>query len=108
DEDVEPAEPLDVPGDDAHRGILVGEVRGDRLRPEPGRGRLDLLGRPGGERELVALLAEHPGDREADARRAACDERALHTPTLEESRGPGRTDGHRTFLSPDDGGFPGR
>src|SRR5512133_2507593 len=41
------------------------------------RGYVDLRTRPGGERQGEAVLAQHARDREADTRRATCDERRL-------------------------------
>ena len=56
------------------------------MRAELGGGRLDLLRRPRSERQVVALVAQHARDREADARRAARDECARHQATLKDSR----------------------
>ena len=61
------------------------DVRGDRVRAELGGCRFDLGLRPRGQRQVVALVAEHARDRQADARRAAGDECARHP--VHESRG---------------------
>ena len=64
----------------------IADVRRDGVRAELGGGRLDLRLRPRGQRQVVALLAEHARDRQADARRAAGDECARHPVlNLEES-----------------------
>ena len=82
DEDVEPAVGLDVPCDEPRAVVLVLDVGGDRRGPELGRGGLQPFGLPRGERQRVALRAEHPRDGEADARRATGDERARHAAIL--------------------------
>ena len=78
DEDVHSAEALDVGCDDAHALVGVGEVRRDRGRAELFRRRLEWLGAARDESQLVALLAQHAAEREADPGRAAGDERRLH------------------------------
>ena len=77
DEHVEPAVGLEVRRDEPRAVVLAADVDRDggraRARPRPPR-----AARPSGrEREPVALLAEHPRDREADPRRASRDELAL-------------------------------
>ena len=75
DEHVETALALDVLRDHAGAVLRLGDVRDGRVRAELGGGRLDLLGRPRGEREGVPLVAEHARDREPDPGGAAGDER---------------------------------
>ena len=74
DEHVEAAEAVAVLGDDPRAVLRLGDVRGDGRGAELGRRRLDLLGPARDERQLEALVAQHPRDREPDARRAAGDE----------------------------------
>ncbi len=69
-----------VLGDDLLDLGLIGDVRGDRLHVEPVGGEprdggLELLGPPGGHRDAELLLAEHPGDRQADAAGRSGDDR---------------------------------
>jgi hypothetical protein len=85
-EHVQPAEALAVLADDANRVSLVTDVRRHRVRAELGRGGLDLRLRSRGERQLEALVAEHPCDGEADSRRAACYECARHAANLVDRR----------------------
>ena len=83
DEHVEPAVARLVSGDHGLDRVLVGHVAGDLLDLEPlgaealgGLG--ELLRAAGGDRQAVALLAEHLGDREADpAGRSGHDRCAL-------------------------------
>jgi hypothetical protein len=91
DEHVHAAEAVPVRGDDANAVVLLAHVRGDRVRAEGVRRRLDLLARARGERQLVALVAQQPGDREPDPGRSPRDERARHGPTIEDSAGRTRT-----------------
>ncbi len=84
DEQVHPAEALLVLGNDADAVLFLADVGGDGVCADLRRGSLDLVLRARGERQLEALLAEHAGDREADARRAAGDQCAAHHATLKE------------------------
>ena len=91
DEHVEPSVGLDVLCDEPRAVVLVLDVGCDRLGVELARGRLEPLELARSQRQVVALLAEHAGDRKADPRRATGDEGAraradaLHSParTLE-------------------------
>src|SRR5581483_8967896 len=96
-EHVEPAVSLEVLGDGACALAGVGR---DRRRAELGGRRLDLLGAPRDERQLEALLPQHAGDRQSDARRAAGDEgRAIHMCCLSgRQRGPKREHSRRGCL----------
>ena len=83
------------------------------VRAQLGGRRLDLLGRARGERELEALVAEHPRDREPDARGASGDERRRHAFRLSQKRARSRSQDAnlgaipRLLLSPEcDGGSP--
>ena len=101
DEHVQAAEALAMLGDDADAVLLLAHVGRDRVRAELGGGRLDLLLRARGERQVVALVAQHARDREPDARRAARDECARHA---DDPKGLGlrrRESGGVTFLSPE-------
>ena len=74
DEHVEPPEEVAVFGDGAVAGVRVGHVRRDRRAAQLRCRRLDALGSARDERQVEPLVAQHPGDREPDARRAAGDE----------------------------------
>jgi hypothetical protein len=79
DEHVEPAPAVAVGGDDALDLGLVGQVGGDVLDVEPVAAqrfrRLGELLRPARrQRQPMALLAEHAGDREPDPARGSGDE----------------------------------
>ena len=82
---VQAAEAVAVLCDDADAVFFLAHVGGHGVRAELGGGRFDLRGGPGRERQLEALVAQHPRDREADARRAAGDECARHRPTLKDT-----------------------
>ena len=80
DEHVEAAVALAVRGDDLLDLGLIGDVGGDGVHVEPvggepGDGGLELLGPPRGHRDAVALLAEHPGDRQPDPAGCSGDDR---------------------------------
>ena len=79
DQHVEAAEALAVLGDDVLDLLLGGHVGRDLLDvvarfAQLQRGAGQLVGPPRGDREAVALLAEHVRDREPDAARGAGDE----------------------------------
>src|SRR6478735_3935138 len=78
DEDVEAAVRLEVGRDEARAFLVVPHVDGYRLRLERTCCLLEALDRPRREGQRVALVAEHPRDRETDPRRAAGHERARH------------------------------
>ena len=100
--------------DDPLAVLGLRDVRGDRGRAELGARGLDLLGRARGERELEALVAEHPRDREPDARGASGDQRRrARVSTISETRKESVTASRtwaqipRLLLSPEcDGGSP--
>jgi hypothetical protein len=58
--------------------LLVRDVRRERLGPELFGGGCELVGPAGDECQPVALLLEHPREREPDPRRASRDERRFH------------------------------
>jgi len=69
-----------VRGHDALDRVLVGHVAGDLLHVVALAAQLvggggELFGTAGGEGEGVALLAEHPGDGEADPAGGSGDDR---------------------------------
>ena len=68
DEQVETAGALHVLAHDPLAVLGLRDVGGGRGRAELGPRRFDLLGRARRERELESLVAEHPRDRESDAR----------------------------------------
>ena len=79
DQHVEAAVGLAVLGEDADHVLLLGHVGGDALDLEAVGaqalgGRLELLGAARRDRQRVALLAEHPGDRQPDPARGPRDQ----------------------------------
>jgi hypothetical protein len=90
DQHVEAAEAVAVRAHDALDVVLLGHVRGDRLRvdalvDQALHGRLELLRPPRRDGEAVAVLPERAGDRESDAARPARDDRR---PVRHRSRAP--------------------
>ena len=75
DEHVETAVALDVLAHEPLAVLRLETSAAIAVAPSSAAAGLDLLGRARGEGELEALLAEHPRDREPDARRASCDQR---------------------------------
>ncbi len=90
DEDVHPAELLDVSGDDTDALVRIPEVRRQRERGQLGRRLLERLGPPCHERELVAVLAQGARDGEPDPGRASRHERRLHGGESRGTREPTR------------------
>src|SRR5438034_4530320 len=91
--------------------LLVGNVGCDGMGSERLRRDLDLRTRPGGERQGEAVLVQHARDREANTRRAACDEcRPAHAAIFSSrkvQRRPcrtGRGGTERLLLSPESHG----
>src|SRR6185503_18589254 len=78
DEHVEPSVSLDVRRDEARACLLVADVDRERRGVELGCRGLEPLDVACGERQREPVLAQHPTDREPDARRASGHESARH------------------------------
>src|ERR1700683_205345 len=102
DEHVEPAIALFVSCHDLLDLALLRERSGHAVDVEAISGKtidggLELLRAPGGHRDAIALLAEHPCDRQADTARRSRDDRCTRCHCLsprwltDESNHPART-----------------
>ena len=74
DEHVDPAMVLEVLGNEPETIVLARHVCLDDRGVQAFAGGLEAVEPPAGERQGIALLGEHPRDREADPGRATGDE----------------------------------